>query len=52
MGDMQMTTPVGTIVFNVIDCKMIEAVVSVGESVADYVGIRLTPSALCPPGEQ
>ena len=51
MGDMQMTTPVGTIEFNVIDCSLIEAIVSVGESVTDYDGLRLTPSASCPPGE-
>ena len=51
MGDMQMTMPVGTIDFTVIDCEMIEATVTVGESVTDYDGIRLTPSASCPPAE-
>ena len=49
MGAMQMTMPVGTIEFNVIDCRLIEATVSVGESVTDYDGLRLTPSASCPP---
>lgn len=51
MGDMQMTAPVGTIEFNVVDCSLIEAVVSVGETVTDYDGIRLTTSASCPPAE-
>ena len=51
MGDMQMTAPVGTIDFNVVDCSLIEAVVSVGESVTEYDGIRLSPSASCPPQE-
>lgn len=45
MGDMQMTVPVGTIEFTVINCSLIEAVVNVGESVTDYDGLRLTPSA-------
>jgi hypothetical protein len=48
-GDMQMTMPVGTIDFNVIDCSLIEATVTVGDSVTDYDGVRLTSSALCPP---
>ena len=51
MGDMQMTMPVGTIDFNVVDCELIEATVTVGESVTEYDGIRLTPSASCPPAE-
>ena len=51
MGDMQMTMPVGTIDFNVIDCSLIEATVSIGESVTDYDGIRLTTSASCPPAQ-
>ena len=46
---MQMTEPVGTIDFNVIDCSLIEATVTVGESVTDYDGLRLTESATCPP---
>ena len=51
MGDMQMTVPVGTIDFNVVDCSLIEATVTVGDSVTDYDGIRVTPSASCPPAE-
>jgi hypothetical protein len=51
MGDMQMTEPVGMIEFNVVDCTMIEATVSVGQDVTTYDGIRLTPSASCPPPE-
>lgn len=51
MGDVQMTNPVGTIDFNVVDCSLIEAVVSIGDSVSVYDGIRLTPSASCPPAE-
>ena len=46
---MQMTVPVGTIDFNVIDCSLIEATVTVGESVTDYDGLRLTESVSCPP---
>ena len=49
MGGMQMTSPVGTIDFDVIDCNLIETTVTVGESVTMYDGIRLTPSAACPP---
>ena len=49
MDAMQMTEPVGTIEFNVIDCELIEATVTVGDSVTLYDGIRSTPSALCPP---
>ncbi len=49
MGDMQMTEPVGMIDFNVVDCSLIETVVSIGESVTSYDGIRLSPSASCPP---
>jgi hypothetical protein len=48
-GGMQMTAPVGTIDFDVIDCNLIEAIVTVGESITEYDGIRLTPSATCPP---
>lgn len=48
-GDMQMTVPVGTIDFDVIDCSLIMATVTVGEAIVDYDGIRLTPSASCPP---
>ena len=46
---MQMTDPIGTIDFNVIDCGLIEATVTVGDSVTDYDGLRLTESASCPP---
>lgn len=45
----QMTVPVGTIDFTVIDCSLIEATVTIGASMADFDGIRLTPSASCPP---
>jgi hypothetical protein len=48
-GEMQMTMPVGTIDFNVVDCGMIEATVTVGDSVTDYDGLRLTQSASCAP---
>jgi len=48
-GGMQMTVPVGTIEFNVIECDLIETTVTVGNSVSFYDGIRLTPSALCAP---
>jgi hypothetical protein len=51
MGDMQMTVPVGTIEFNVIDCSMVETEVTVGDSVTMYDGLRLTPSASCPPAD-
>jgi len=46
---MQMTVPVGTIEFNVVDCELIETTVTVGDSVTMYDGIRSTPSAECPP---
>ena len=46
---MQMTEPVGTIDFDVIECSLIEATVTIGDSMADYDGIRLTSSALCSP---
>ena len=45
----QMTVQVGTIDFTVIDCSLIEATVTIGASMTDYDGIRLTPSASCPP---
>ena len=48
-GGMQMTVPVGTIEFNVVDCSLIESVVTVGETVTMVDGIRLTSSASCPP---
>ena len=48
-GGMQETMPVGTIDFNVVDCGLIKATVTVGESMTDYDGIRLTQSASCPP---
>ena len=48
-GAMQMTTPVGTIEFNVVDCALVEATVTVGQNVTMYDGLRLTPSALCAP---
>lgn len=51
MGDAQMTEPVGTIDFNVVDCSLIEAVVEIGSDVDVYDGIRLTSSASCPPAE-
>lgn len=47
--DMQTTTPVGTIDFNVIDCSLIEATVTVGDSVTEYDGLRITESVSCPP---
>ena len=49
MDAMQMTVPVGTIEFNVVDCELILATVSVGDDISTYEGIRSTPSALCPP---
>jgi hypothetical protein len=48
-GGMQDTMPVGTIDFNVVDCYLIEATVTVGDSMTDYDGIRMTQSASCPP---
>ena len=48
-GGMQETMPIGTIDFNVVDCGMIEATVTVGDSMTDYDGLRLTESASCPP---
>lgn len=48
-GGMQDTMPVGTIDFNVVDCSLIEATVTVGDSMTDYDGLRLTQSASCPP---
>ncbi len=50
-SEMGMTVPVGTIEFNVVDCFLIEAVVTVAEDVTAYDGIRITPSAACPPAE-
>jgi hypothetical protein len=49
MNDMQMTEPVGTIEFDVIDCSLMETVVTIGDSVTQIDGLRLTPSASCPP---
>ena len=51
MGGMQETSPVGMIEFNVVNCSLIEAVVSIGDSVSNYDGIRMTSSASCPPQE-
>ncbi len=48
-GDMQMTEPVGTVEFYVVDCSLIEAAVNIGQSGSFHEGIRLTPSASCPP---
>ena len=48
-GDMQKTVPVGTIEFNVVSCDLIETTVTIGESVAMYDGVRITPSASCAP---
>ncbi len=48
-GDMQMTIPVGTIDFNVVSCSLVEASVEIDHNVTDFDGIRLTPSADCPP---
>ena len=49
MSDMQMTEPVGTIEFDVIDCSLMETLVTIGDSVTLIDGLRLTPSASCPP---
>lgn len=49
MNDMQMTEPVGTIEFDVIDCSLMETTVTIGDSVTMIDGLRLTPSASCPP---
>lgn len=48
-GGMQMTVPVGTIDFNVIECSLVKTTVTIGESVSFFDGIRITPSASCPP---
>lgn len=48
-GMPQTTFPVGTVEFNVVSCNLVEATVTVGESVTTYDGIRITPSALCAP---
>ncbi len=48
-GMQQMTVPVGTIEFNVVSCDLVEAMVTVGQSVTMYDGIRVTPSASCAP---
>lgn len=48
-GNMNMTVPVGTIEFNVVDCGLVETTVTVGQSVTNYDGLRVTPSALCAP---
>lgn len=48
-GDMQKTVAVGTIEFNVVSCDLIETTVTVGENVAMYDGVRITPSASCAP---
>jgi hypothetical protein len=49
MDNMQMTEAVGTIEFDVVDCSLIETIVTVGDSVTMIDGVRLTPSASCPP---
>lgn len=46
-SQMQMTEPVGTIFFEVMGCELIEATVTIGESVTMYDGLRLTPSPYC-----
>lgn len=48
-GAMQMTVPVGTIEFNVVECSLVKTTVTIGDSQAFFDGIRLTPSASCPP---
>lgn len=48
-GMPQTTVPVGTVEFNVISCDLVETTVTIGQSVTMYDGVRLTPSALCPP---
>ena len=48
-GDMQKTEPVGTIMFDVVSCDLIETTVTVGDSVTMYDGVRITPSAFCAP---
>lgn len=48
-GGMQMNNAVGTIEFNVINCALVEATVSIGASVMTYDGLRITPSAACAP---
>jgi len=48
-GMPQTTFPVGTIEFNVVNCSLVEATVTIGESITTYDGIRITPSALCAP---
>jgi hypothetical protein len=50
-GDMPMTEDIGTIEFYVVDCSLIEAVVTIGSDMSSFDGIRLTSSASCPPGE-
>ncbi len=48
-GEAAMTVPVGTVEFNVVNCHLIETTVTVGDNVTMYDGVRVTPSALCPP---
>ena len=48
-GMMPTTVPVGTVEFNVIDCDLIETIVTVGQDVTMVDGIRITPSASCAP---
>ena len=58
-AEMGMTVKVGTIEFNVISCSLVEAIVTVSElpglpgtyTTSYYDGIRITPSASCPPPE-
>jgi len=48
-NQMQMTEAVGTVLFEVMGCELIEATVTIGESVTMYDGLRLTPSPSCFP---
>jgi len=48
-GMPQTTFPVGTVEFNVVSCDLVEATVTVGETVTTYDGVRITPSAFCAP---
>jgi hypothetical protein len=50
LGDPQSTDPIGSIDFEVIDCTMILATVSIdGGGVSEFTGVRLNPSAACTP---
>ena len=48
-GMPQTTSPVGTVEFNVISCDLVEATVTIDQTVTTHEGVRVTPSPFCTP---